>query len=104
MSAEVAIEELDIDLESNRATASLSLDVDELFDENGELRLWDDGQDWSGYVHEDGSYYAVDTRRDEDDWTRRVRVGQRAVRLAVEEHLKDPAAGGPGRFVRGARP
>lgn len=101
MSVEVAIEDVDVDLEDNGVHASLSLDVEELFDEHGELRLWQDEAGWFGYVLEDDAYYAVDTRRDESDWTRKMRVGERAVQLAVERHLRDPAAGGFGTFARG---
>lgn len=102
MSVEAALEELNVDLERNSATASLTLDVDELFDEDGELRLWDDGDDWSGFVREDGVYYYVDTSR--SDSYRKFIVGPRAVRLAVQERIEDPDVGGVGTFVRGAEP
>lgn len=104
LSAELALDELDVDLEGNTATASLTLDVGELFDENGELRLWEDDDWWSGFALDDGVYYAVDISRPDGDWLRKIRVGERAVRLAVQEHIEDPDAGGAGQFVRGARP
>lgn len=101
MSAEVAFEDLDVDLEDNVVVVSLTT-VDELFDEDGELRLFDDGDEWSGYVREDGSYFYVDTTR--SDYYRKVRVGERAVQLAVQERIEDPDVGGVGTFLRGAEP
>lgn len=104
MSAELALDRLEIDLEENHLTASLTIDVGELFDENGELRLWEDDDGWSGYVREDAAYYYVNTWVPEDDFLSKVIVGERAVRCAVQERLKDPDIGGVGQFVRGADP
>lgn len=99
--------ELDVDLDDNalevRVTRTEEISIPDLFID-GELRLWEDESGWSGYLLEDGEFYAVNTRRDREDWTRKMRVGERAVRLAVEQHIEDPAAGGPGRFVRGCQP
>lgn len=98
--------DLDVDLDGNalegRITLTEEISIPDLF-VDGELRLWEDDRGWQGYALEDGAFYSVDTRCEEHDWTRKIRVGERAVRLAIEEHLRDPAAGGPGRFVRGAR-
>lgn len=104
MSAQLALERLELDLEGNTTTASLTLDVEELFDERGELRLWEDEEAWSGFVEEDGTYYHVDSWRDEDDKFRKIIVGERAIRLAVREHLEDEDAGGVGEFVREVEP
>jgi len=77
--------EVDIDLEENAATAVVveEIAVDDVFDENGELRLWEDDAGWSGYLREDENgepaYYHVNTRFDEDDWISKVRVGEQAV-------------------------
>jgi hypothetical protein len=103
VSAELAIEDVDVDLKGNSATASITVNIDELFDENGELRLWEADDGWSGFVLEDGAYFALKTWLDESDPFRKIRVGQRSVRLAVREHIEDPDAGGVGNFARGAR-
>lgn len=99
--------ELDVDLENNALEATVTLteeiSIQDLF-VDGELRLWEDEAGWDGYLLEDGAYYAVNTRHDSDDWTSKMRVGERAVRLAIQQHIEDPDAGGPGRFVRGCQP
>lgn len=102
MSVEVALEELDVDLEDNRVHASLSLDLDELFNTDGELRLWEDDEDWSGFLREDGAFWYVDTTR--PDFVRKVRVGERAVLLAIQARLESPDVGDPAQFVRRAEP
>lgn len=100
----LALDELEVDVEENRASLSLTLDVELLFDENGELRLWEDEDGWSGYVLAAGEIYHVNTWRDEDDPYRWVRVGKRAVELAIEDHVSEQSAGGVGLFVAGVAP
>lgn len=102
--AELALDELDVDIEGNSATLTLTIDVELLFDENGELRLWEDDDGWSGYVLEAGHIYHVNTWRDEDDPYRWVRVGERAVRMAIEDHVSDQSAGGVALFATGVTP
>lgn len=105
--------ETDLDVDGNAATVTITqrreLKIDDLFDENGELRLWEDTGGWNGYLREetsdgDTALYHVNTVHDENDWLRKVRVGQQAVRDAVIKHIEDPHAGESGRFVRGATP
>lgn len=107
MSADAEVEAR-VDLDENAATVTRRREVGELFDENGELRLWADDEGWQGYRREergdDVAYYFVDTARTPDDWTREVRVGEGAVRAAVVAHIANPDAGGVGRFERGCRP
>jgi PAB1-binding protein PBP1 len=83
-------------------------EVDDLFTDTGELRLWEDPVGWNGYVREVGHgeprYYSVNTRFDEDEWISKIRCGERAVRDAVEKHIEDPKAGRAGRFVRRCSP
>lgn len=102
-----------LDVEGNGATVTITqrreLKIDDLFDDNDELRLWEDTAGWSGYLREetedgDTAFYHINTVHDEDDWLRKVRVGQQAVHNAVIQHIEDPHAGEPGRFVRGATP
>lgn len=67
-------------------SAQLALDdadVLELFDEDGELRLDEIGEDWVGFVHQDGAFFYIDTPTET-----RLRCGERAVRLAVESRLE----------------
>jgi PAB1-binding protein PBP1 len=83
-------------------------EVDDLFTDTGELRLWEDPVGWNGFVREivDGEprYSKVNTRFDEDEWISKIRCGERAVRDAVEKHIEDPKAGRAGRFVRRCSP
>ena len=81
----------------------------ELFDANGELRLWEDEVGWPGYTREESddggvAYYRVNTRHDQDRWIDHMRVGEDAVREAVRDHVADPEAGEAGRFVRRCSP
>ena len=104
--------DLEVDLDDNRAVATVvekrTIEVDDLFTDTGELRLWEDPVGWNGYVREivDGEprYYSVNTRFDEDEWISKIRCGERAVRDAVEKHIEDPKAGRAGRFVRRCSP
>jgi hypothetical protein len=89
-------------------TERRELEIDDLFDGNGELRLWEDGAGWNGYVREEIEddvviYHHVNTRFDADRWIDRV-VGEQAVREAVRKHIRDPLAGGAGTFRRGCSP
>jgi hypothetical protein len=97
-----------VDLDENAATVTRRREIGELFDDNGELRLWVNDDGWQGYRREEKTdgvvYYFVDTARQLDDWTREVRVGEDAVRAAVVAHIADRDAGGVGRFERGCRP
>lgn len=103
MSAGASAVDVDLDPVSNRATARVELEIADLFDENGELRLWDTGDGWIGFILEDGAYYSVNTCRPSDDWMRRFRVGERAVRLSIKRHIENPDAGGAGVVERGVR-
>lgn len=99
---------VDVDLDENAATVTVEVEVPTLFDDNDELRLWEDSAGWSGYVREetdDGpEYYHVNTRHDEDDWIRKLRVGEQAVTDAVRKHISDEKAGGAGTFQRRCQP
>jgi hypothetical protein len=95
--------DVDVDLEKNVATVTEEISIEDLF-VDGELRLWEDEDGWSGFLVEDESYYHVNTFHDADDWISKLRVGEQAVQNAVEEHIEDPQAGGAGRFVRGCSP
>ncbi|EMA68858.1 hypothetical protein C461_04487 [Halorubrum aidingense JCM 13560] len=104
--------DLEVDLDDNRAVATVvekrTLEIDDLFNDDGELRLWQDTAGWSGYVREtvdsESHYYSVNTRFDEDEWIEKIRCGEQAVRDAVETHIEDPEAGRSGRFVRRCSP
>jgi hypothetical protein len=89
-------------------TERRELEIDDLFDENGELRLWEDGAGWSGYtrevIDEAVVYHRVNTRYDEERWIDHTIVGEQAVREAVRQHIRDPLAGGAGTFRRGCSP
>lgn len=101
--------DLDVDDNSLRAvvTERRELEIDDLF-RDGELRLWEDADGWSGYVREeidDGTvYYRVNTFHDREGWVDRVICGEQAVREAVRQHIRDPLAGEAGRFRRGCSP
>jgi hypothetical protein len=97
--------DVDVDLEENVATATVTeeISIEDLFVDD-ELRLWEDDEGWSGYLIEDGQYYHVNTHYDEDDWISKMVVGETAVRDAIQERIEDPEIGGAGRFVRGCSP
>jgi hypothetical protein len=107
MSAERDIEGR-ANLDENAATVTETREVSELFNDDGELRLWEDDAGWNGYLREEAdegiAYYVVNTRHDTDDWMRKVRVGRQAVLDAVQKHIEDPKAGGQGHFVRRCSP
>jgi len=85
------------------------LEIDDLFDEDGELRLWEDGDGWTGYTREviDDDvvvYHRINTYHEGERWIDRVICGPHAVREAVRQHIRDPLAGGAGTFRRGCSP
>jgi hypothetical protein len=102
--------DLDPDDNSLRATVTerRELEIDDLFDEDGELRLWEDDDGWTGYVREEIDettvYHRINTFHDDERWIDRVICGSQAVREAVRQHIRDPLAGGAGTFRRGCSP
>ena len=101
-------ETLDVDVEVDEdgnvahATVRDELDIEELFDEHGELRLWQGDDWWEGFVRKNGQFYYKNTKL--DSWISFIRVGERSVRESIKGHIENPAAGGAGRFVRGCSP
>jgi len=99
-----------VDLENNSATVEVAFirqerrEVADLFDDDGQLRLWEDDTGWSGFLLEDGQFYSVNTLRHSKDTVEMRRVPPSEVCNGVREHIKDPKAGGSGRFVRGCSP
>lgn len=90
MSAAKSALDVDVDLEGNVATVDLF--------EDDECRLWEDENGWRGFVREDGRYYWVDTRHD-DDWSK-VLVGEGAVQTTIGYALAgEPVALAAGRAV-----
>lgn len=110
MSVENLDADVELDAEANAATITVTeqrhLEIEGLFDENGELRLWEDSRGWEGYTREviedEIAFYYVDTHHEPGDWLRKVRVGEGAVRDAVRAHIADPEAGEIGQFERSA--
>ena len=104
--------EVDVELERNVLSAVVEerreLEVGELFNENGELRLWQDRAGWNGYVREiiddEVRFYEVNTRFDDDSWISKVWCGEQAVHDAIRKHIEDRHAGGAGNFVRRCSP
>lgn len=104
--------QIDVDADENAARAVVEerreLEIAELFNANGELRLWQDDAGWNGYVREDAdgetAYFAVNTRFDEDEWISKIRCGERAVHDAIRSHIKDRHAGRGGNFVKRCSP
>lgn len=91
MSAEPALSALELDVESNSAVCELR--IDQVFDENGELRLAEDDDGWSGYLVDGDAYYHVNTWREDDDPARKLRVGPFAVELALWERIEGELEG-----------
>ncbi|OYR86253.1 hypothetical protein DJ71_06600 [Halorubrum sp. E3] len=104
--------DVNLDADGNAVRAVVEerreLEVTELFNDAGELRLWQGNSGWNGYVREvvDGEtrFYAVNTRFDEDDWISKIRCGERAVHEAIREHIEDRHAGGVGNFMKRCSP
>ena len=104
--------DIDLDAGENAARAVVEerreLEIGHLFNDAGELRLWQGRAGWNGYVREilDGEprFYAVNTRFDEDEWISKVRCGEKAVRDAIRSHIEDRHAGGVGNFVKRCSP
>ncbi|GAA0305571.1 hypothetical protein [Halarchaeum salinum] len=98
---------VDFDADENAAEITVvetrELPVRDLF-RGGELRLWEDTSGWSGYLlDDDGRFFEVNVLRD-GEVVRRDRVDESVVSEAIADHVRDPQAGAPGRFVRGATP
>ena len=97
--------DLEIDLEDNRAVATViekrTLEIDDLFNDDGELRLWQDTAGWNGYIREtvdsESRYYSVNTRFDEDEWISKVRCGEKS-RRAIERRKQEGYDHGRPRF------
>lgn len=105
----VEVQDVEIDLDANQATVIYEEDVlvDDLFDQQGELRLWEDQRGWKGYRIEqkdDGSmaYYYVNTRPEGHDVD--ARVSDTVILDTIREHIKNPDAGGPGVFATRCTP
>jgi len=104
--------DVDLDADENAARAVVEerreLEIAELFNANGELRLWQGGAGWSGYVREEvegeTAYFSVNTRFDEDEWISKIRCGEQAVHDAIRNHIEDRHAGGVGNFVKRCSP
>ena len=60
MSVEQRELDVDVDLEENVATATVTeeISIEDLFVDDT-LVLWEDGAGWSGFLLEDGAYYFV---------------------------------------------
>ncbi|ELZ39152.1 hypothetical protein C463_17598 [Halorubrum californiense DSM 19288] len=104
--------DVDLDADDNAAQAIVEerreLKISELFNNNGELRLWQDSAGCSGYKRDeiDGetAYFSVNTRFDEDEWISKIRCGERAVHDAIRNHIEERHAGGVGNFVKRCSP
>lgn len=101
-----------LDEDGNAAVATIveerELRLEELF-VDGELRLWEGSEGWSGFkrVETDGGtrYYRVNTLHDEEpSWTDEHVIGEDSVRNGIREHIEDPEAGGAGNFRRRCSP
>lgn len=103
MSAEKAVL-TSVDLENGSATIETKISIDELFD-GGVWRVAELEEGWIGFERKkrDGYpiYHYVDTTRPEDDWARRIRVGERSVLETLRRQLVDLD---PFERVRGATP
>ncbi len=81
--------DVDVDLKENVATTTIH---DELF-EDGTLELADYHDGWEGFERVETSegeiqYFYVNTRSPREAWIKRVRVGERAVRMALVDRLE----------------
>ena len=103
-----------LDEDGNAAVARVvertQVRLEDLF-QDGELRLWEDTAGWSGFLREetdDGDvvYYSVNRLEDgsSEEWIRKVRRGEKAVRDGIQKHIKDSEAGEAGQFVRRRSP
>ena len=97
-----------VDLDENAATVTRRREIGELFDDNGELRLWADDDGWQGYRGEercDGVVYYLSTPPGRQRtglarfWSGREPFGAPWSLLTPTGML-----GGLGRFERGSRP
>ncbi len=113
--------------EDNEATVTVSreISVEDLFNDDGELRLWEDYAGWNGYFRDDDGLWEVNCQSENDEFlTERDDLGPRKVRPsddddrflkkepadaeavaeAVADHVDDPEAGGVGVFARRCSP
>lgn len=97
-----------VDFDQNRATVSVTqrrtVEVADLFDEAGELRLWQDSQGWSGLLREEGEFFRVNYHARSGEFIEKNPLSEDDVRVAIARHVRDPEAGGVGNFVRRCSP
>lgn len=97
---------VDVDLGADEVTVQI---VEEfryagLFDDDDELRLWEDSAGWSGFELDDGQVFQVNYNRLEDVYADRRPVSPDDFAESIKDHVKEPCAGSVGRFVRRASP
>lgn len=97
-----------VDADENSATVSVTveheLEIDGLFDQRGRLRLWEDASGWSGLLREVDGFYRVNYSAQRGEFIEKKPLSLDEVRVALARHVRDPEAGGVGRFERGCSP
>jgi len=97
--------EVDVDLEADEmeVVVTETITFSDFFDDEGELRLWQDSAGWSGFRREDGDYYRVNVSDDGEVYAK-DEVSKADVVESIRDHVEDPSAGSAGSFVAPARP
>lgn len=97
--------EVDVDLEANEmeVVVTETITFSDFFDEEGELRLWQDSGGWSGILREDGAYFRVNVT-DDGEVIAKDEISEADVIESIRGHVEDPGAGSAGSFVAPARP
>lgn len=97
--------EVDVDLEADEmeVVVTETITFSDFFDEEGELRLWQDSGGWSGFCREGGDYYRVNVT-DDGEVIAKDPVSETDVIESIRDHVEDPGAGSAGSFVAPARP
>lgn len=108
MSTDVEDVAVAVDFDQNQASVSVTqrrtVEVANLFDEAGELRLWQDSQGWSGLLRVEGVFFRVNYHAGSGEFIERTALSEDEVRVAIARHVRDPDAGGVGNFVRRCSP
>lgn len=95
--------EREVDVDRDRVDVTITISLSDLFDRNDELRLRElEGR--NGYVRKGDrvAHYPVNTSQDEDEWLRKVRVGEQAIRDAVPKPIRVRRPVAPGTSSGGA--
>ncbi|MUW15406.1 hypothetical protein GJ633_12695 [Halorubrum sp. CBA1125] len=97
--------EVDVDLEEEEIEVVVkeTTTFSDFFNEDNELRLWQDNGGWSGVLREDGAFWRVNVM-DDGEIIAKDPMSAEDVVESIRDHVEDPGAGSVGSFITPSRP